>query len=99
MACVDDALKTGTAVGTFMFTLAGALATIGGIIGAPVTGGASLAAGAAAVGAISGAAATGVRAAVGKPCLSPAVKGVDAATTVIKSLKEPLNAAGQLLGG
>ena len=88
--CIEDAVATGAKVGGIMAVSAGVLGIIGGVIGAPVTGGGSLTLAAAGVGAVSGAGAAGVRSAMGKPCRSPALEGIDKATGYIKSAGEEI---------
>ena len=83
--CVKDGsfVESATTVGGIMGAVAGGLVFIGGVIGAPVTGGTSLVAGATAAGALSGVAAAGIRGTVGKPCRSPALPAIQKVTEKI----------------
>ena len=74
--CRDSAIETGMTVGGVMGTTAGLMALVGGVIGAPLTGGATLALAATAVGGLSGIAAAGTRQAFGKECRSPALDDI-----------------------
>ena len=83
--CAEHSVKAGAAVGGFMGALATALVTVGSVIGAPVTGGASLAAGAAAAGTVGGFAAAMGRKLIGKQsCHAPVIEQLDKGTSVMK---------------
>lgn len=97
--CLNGALENGAVIGATMGTSAAVLALIGGGIGAPVTGGASLVAAATAAGGIAGAGGGAVRYAIGKPCKSSKLEELKTVNKVIAAPLNPVNAlkAGEAL--